>query len=153
MSLLSSPLTTLEGGGWDNSGGEVVTLVVDGRGWGSLLLLLLDDTGRWLSCWSLTLGVGAVIVIGRRWWGVGRRWLWWGGCHVGRRCLMTLEGGGWDDDGGGGGSGVVALLMLGVGQWSLSLSSPPPSDDVGGGVVVTLSTVGAGTTVVVIITI
>ena len=64
LSLLSSPLTTLEGGGWDNSGGEVVMLVIEGSGWGSLSVLLLDDTGRWSSCWSLTLGVGAVIVVG-----------------------------------------------------------------------------------------
>ena len=39
---------------------------------------------------------------------MGRRWSWWGGRHVGRRHLTTLEGGGWDD--GGGGGGVVASL-------------------------------------------
>ena len=49
-------LTTLEGGGWDDSGGSCCLI---GRGWGLLLLLSLDNTGRWWSHQSSMLGVGA----------------------------------------------------------------------------------------------
>ena len=99
--------------------------VIDGRGWGSSSSSS-DNTGRWWSHRSSTLGVGAIVIVGQRWWGVGRCWPWWGGHRIGRHRLTMLEGGGWDD-GGGGGGGVV-----------MSLSLSPPSDNIGGGVVVAL---------------